>query len=302
MKHEELAAARNHPRRRLRSRFTSAQRLLAVLVGPLLMGLALIPGTVAADHITIAGTGAGLGTMRLLGAEFARRVRTHAVQILPNLGSAGGLKALEGGAVDLAVISRPLTAAEMAQGLIASPYGRTPFVVVASKAGGGTIGSVQELAEIYEGRRTDWPSGTPIRIILRPASDGDTQLLESFSPAMKQAAQKAAARAGMMIASTDQDAADALEKTPGAIGVASLSLLLSEKRQLNIMSMGGVSPNVATLANGTYPYFKTMYLVHKRSTKDAALRFLEFVASAQGKEILLNSGYWVANFAEQSGK
>lgn len=256
--------------------------------------LCLAHGACAADTIRLGGTGAGLGTMQALSAGFARAAPAHTIVIVPNLGTGGGLKALAAGAIDVAVIARPLKPDEHAQGLTAVEYGKTPFVLATSKAGAGKLGSRAELADMLSGRTTAWPGGAPVRPVMRPRQDSDTAILETFSPAVKQAVSLALARPGMIIASTDQDAADTIEKTPGAIGSTTLALVRTEKRQLDIQTINGVVPSPATLANGSYPYGKTMYLARNGAGSAAINSFLDFVASPPGRQIVADSGHWVA--------
>jgi phosphate transport system substrate-binding protein len=264
-----------------------------LLAAALLLGIIAV-ATARADTLKIAGTGAGLGTMRSLGAEFSKATGVTVV-VVPNLGTSGALKALAEGAVDMAVTARPLTAEETKKGMVAVEYGRTPFVIATRKKGAPPAKNLSELVEIYAGRRTAWPDGEPIRLVLRPQYDIDIALLSSFSPEMKLAVQAAMAKPGMIVASTDQDSADALEHTPGALGTASLALIFSEKRDLHVLSLNGVTPTPKTVADGTYPYFKTMYLVRKTGGKEPAPRFFEFLSSAQARQILIDSGHWLTD-------
>lgn len=270
---------------------TCDRRFLSTVL--VFLGL-MASATVAAETLRIGGTGAGLGTMRALAAEFSKTVPVTVV-VVPNLGSSGGLKALAEGAIDVAVSSRPLKAQETQQGLVATEYGRTPFVIVTSSKGAPGLKDVGELADIYAGRKTAWPDGMPIRLVLRPSHDGDAALLTSFSPGMKLAVEGALARPGMVIASTDQDAADTIERTPGALGTASLALIYSEKRDLKVLALNGVMPSARTAADGSYPYSKAMYLARKTGGKESAARFFEFMSSGQARQILTDSGHWLPN-------
>jgi phosphate transport system substrate-binding protein len=50
--------------------------------------------------ITIGGTGAALGTMRVLTAEFGKSSPDIQIRIVPSLGSSGAVKAVLDGAID----------------------------------------------------------------------------------------------------------------------------------------------------------------------------------------------------------
>jgi phosphate transport system substrate-binding protein len=142
------------PRRRTRQLLAAATLWLAA-------------SAAAAETITVAGTGAALGTMRILAAEFARVQTAHSITVIPNLGSSGGVKALAAGAIDVAAIARPLRPEEAAQGLVTVAYGKTPLVIATNAKAAGTFANLAELADIYSGRRTTWAEGTPIRLVMR---------------------------------------------------------------------------------------------------------------------------------------
>ncbi|MBI5484759.1 MAG: hypothetical protein HY888_09900, partial [Deltaproteobacteria bacterium] len=95
---------------------------------------------------------------------------------------------------------------------------------------------------------------------------------------------------GLFTGVTDQDAADQIEKTTGAFGVTSLSLILSEGRNVKILSLDGVVPDVANLESGKYPYFMTMHLVYRKSNP-AVRRFIDFVFSREGQKVLRDCGH-----------
>ena len=261
--------------------------------GGILCLLALAAPVAIAATLNIGGTGTGAGIIRLLAEGFARVAPGVTVVVVPNLGTGEGLRAVAAGAIHAAVVSRPLTTDEDANGLVALEYGKTPFVFATAVSNAGGFKTVAELAEVDAGRRQTWPDGTPIRLIMRPKNDGDTLLLESVSPAMKQAVQSAMAQPGMVVSATDQDAADAMEMTPGALGTSSLALISSEGHTLHMLPVNGVAPSPKTIADVTYPFVKTLFLVRKIGADDGVMRFFDFVASSARRQILLNLGYWV---------
>ena len=163
--------------------------------------------------------------------------------------------------------------------------------MVATRKGGIDGLSLTQLAELYGGRQTRWADGQPVRLVLRPANDGDTALLASFSPAVKAGLDTAMARDGMVVALTDQDSADAIERLPGALGTSSLALLSAEHRRARALAIDGVMPTVATVVNGRYPFVKTMLLVAKAPVPPAVSQFLAFVASDAGRRILAEHGH-----------
>ena len=151
-----------------------------------------------------------------------------------------------------------------------------------------------DLVEIYSGRKTAWPDGSRLRVILRPNGDSDTAFLRGLSPAMNRAVDDGFKLPGVKIAATDQDAADALGSIPGAFGVSTLLQVRAEARPLTPVPVGGVAPGLAALANGSYPYAKTLYLVTRGQSTVAVQQYLGFLASPAGHELLTGLGLQVS--------
>ncbi len=262
-------------------------RLAAVAAATL---IALAPAGAMAGTIRLSGTGGAVSTMRLIGEAF-RKVRPDVdVVVLPGMGSSGGIRAVAMGKLDIAVAARTLRDEERTGDIVARAYAQTPFAFVVNE--GVKIDGLtrSEVADIYAGKKIRWKDGRRIRLVLRPPTDTDIVTLRGLSPQMNAAVDAALRREGMMVAMNDQDAADAIERTPGAFGAVSLSLILSEKRMLRVLALDGVAPGVRQLKDGSYPYFKTHFLVTKRSLSPAAREFIEFVRSPTGAAILLRNG------------
>lgn len=266
--------------------------LNALLAGVLVW--AFIGSTVRAESMKIGGTGAALGTMQVLAEAFKKSHPDAQVLIVPGLGSSGGRKALLGGAVDIAITSKAANSVEKLEGAVAMVYGRSPFVFATSQKNPASALTADEIIAIWNGKTTTWPNGQRLRLILRPATDSDTDVLKSISPAMEQAVKNALAREGMQMAITDHDSVIAIETVPGALGTSTLALINSEKRSLKALAINGVTPSPKTIADGTYPYFKSMYLLTKaKQPSQATQEFVSFVLSTRGREILGQLGHWV---------
>ena len=244
--------------------------------------------------VRIGGTGSGLGTMQHLVDAFRQAHPQANFVIVPSLGSGGGIQALRAGAIDVAVISRPLKEKERGPDITAVEYARTPLVfAMGVPAIAGSL-TVPELVSIYGGERKTWPNGRLLRLVLRPESESDTDIIKSVSPEMSQAVTGALARPGMIMALTDKASADRLETIPGAFGATTLAQIVSENRALKPLAIDGVAPSLTMLADAKYRYFKTLFTVTGPKTSRDAHEFTAFVRSAAGREILQNNGNWVA--------
>ncbi len=243
-----------------------------------------------ADSIKIGGTGTGLGTMKLMAQEFNKSRPDAQLIVTPSLGSTGAIRAVLAGALDIGISARPVTPEESKQGALARAYARTPLVIATGAKNNSAGLTLAQLVEIYSGKVTRWPDGSPIRIVVRPDADADTIAMRTFSAEMDRAITAALARKGLRMAATDQDNADALEKLPGSLGTTTLTQIVTEKRALRSLALDGVTPTLQSLAAGRYRYFKTLHLVTGRNPSSLAKDFVAFIRSPAGQAVLARSG------------
>jgi len=244
-----------------------------------------------AESLRIGGTGAALGTMHLLAKAFTRKHQAATIEVLPSLGSGGGIRALAAGSIDLAVSSRDLKEAEQAQGLQTKAYGKTALVFATNSDNSVDGITSAELVAVFGGTQGAWPNGTPARPILRPKVETDTKLAENHIPGLREAFESARNRPAVPTYFTDQEIADALERIPGSMGTISLSVILSEKRALKALALDGRVATPQSIADDSYPITKMLYFVLPLTPSQFAQDFLDFAFSAEGRAIIENTGH-----------
>jgi len=274
-------------------------RFLALCAG--LLAVALCGNCRAADAtIRINGSGSALDLMQPLVKAYQKANPSASVAMEKPLGSSGALKALLAGALDLVAASRQLKPEETAKGAQLRKYGRTPQAIVTHKGVPKQDITTRELEEIYSGTSTKWSNGENIRLVLRPKEDIDTAILRALSPGMATSLAAAMARPGMVVAVTDQEAYAAVSKTAGGLGTTGLTSIITQKLALNVLSLNGVKPTLRSLASGGYPLSKEISFVTVPGTSPAALKFLDFVYSRQGRHIAEKAGVLItADSAKQ---
>jgi len=257
----------------------------------LITSFRLIPPAFAEEVLKIGGTGFALSSMELVAKGFEKSNQGIKVSVIfPSLGSSGGIKAVSKGAIHIGLSARPLKEEELKLGLSSIKSAKTPLVFVTREDVNISGLNTKEIAKIYRGETATWPDGKLIRLVLRPASETDILLVKKISTEMGQAVDTALSRKGMQIAMTDQDCLDFLEKASGGFAISTLAQLISEKRQLKILSFNGVPPSLKNLRDGSYPLFKELYLVTKTEPSILVRKFIDFVRSSQGRKILEESG------------
>jgi phosphate transport system substrate-binding protein len=265
----------------------------------LILGLAFVALTqlcpsvaVAQDRLRITGTGSATGGMQLLLEAFMRAQPGAQGEVLPALGSAGGIRALIDGKIDVAVSNRAPNDKERALApLNAITYARTPLVIAVHKGLGVTALTSEQLAALYGEGAPTFANGRRARPVLRLADATDTAIVKSISPLVAAAVEAAAARRGLLDGTTDSDTADLLERTPGAFGPSTLALIESEKRPLVALAIDGVTPSLVNLANGTWKPHKLLIMVLAEKPSPLVQQFVAFIQSAPGRRIMAAAGH-----------
>lgn len=255
-------------------------RRAAVSLLMLLTALALLPVPARAEGLKLGGTGSGTVLLKKLAAEYCESHPGAQVEVTPfSLGTGGGARALAAGKIDLAVLGRPLKDAEKQDGFRVAAWARTPLVLATS--GGQLEGglSVPLLVDILRSRRTDWDDGTKIRLVMRIPQETDTMALASLSPELKRALDAYLSSPAAVVADTDTDAMDLLARTPGSLGPTTLGLIALRNSQVTVLPFSGVAPSLRTLADGTYPLAKELYLLTLEKPSPELARFMEWLVS-----------------------
>lgn len=100
-------------------------------------------------------------------------------------GTDKGILGLLTGVIDVAAISRPLTAQEQAQGLAAIPIAKDAIAIVVGQDNPFRKGLTQEqIKDIFQGKITNWSQvggkDAPIKVINRPPISGTYQMFQSL--------------------------------------------------------------------------------------------------------------------------
>jgi phosphate transport system substrate-binding protein len=243
------------------------------------------------DRIRIGGTGSGLGGMALIANAFLKQNPTLHIEIMPALGSSGGIRALVDQRLDLALSNRMPNEQEISNQLVSTLYARTPFVVAVHRDLGISQISSTQLVRLYSESAATFPNGKRARPVMRSSDAADTAILKLFSAEISDAIDIASKRRGLLEATTDSECADLIEKTPGGFGPLSLGLIVSEQRPLTALTVDKFKPSVAALQSGQYPFYKRLFMIQAPKSNPAVNKLIAFILSNEGRSILLNSGH-----------
>jgi phosphate transport system substrate-binding protein len=258
----------------------SFARTLLPFVLALLAALAPARG----DELRMGGTGSATKLLEQLAGPFTAETDAK-VKVIPSLGSSGGIRALTDGVLDIAVSGRPLKPEETNKGLAIGFQVRTPMVLATSHPNPNGL-TREGVATVFSAQNPSWGDGTAIRVILRPRSESDTAILGQLFPGLASAMETARKRPDVPVAATDQDNADMAEQVPGSLVGSTLTQLKTEGRKLRTIAIDGVAPSLEAYERGDYPYGKTLYFVLPPTPTPLATRFLQFLRSSEGRQLL----------------
>jgi phosphate transport system substrate-binding protein len=193
-------------------------------------------------------------------------------------GSDNGIQALLAGRVNLAAISRPLTAAEQSQGLEAVPVARDRIAIVvgASNPFRRSLSSSQ-LQQIFRGEISNWSSiggpDRPIRVLNRPSVSGTNQAFRELVLGGGDFGKTP------NITTLDRDATTPLLRLLGSDGISYATFdQVADQQTARVVAIDGSMPDA-----DSYPFQRSLYYVYRKPIDPAVNAFLGFVFSADGQ-------------------
>lgn len=243
-----------------------------------------------AQTISVGGTGGALAVLEQLGRAFALDHPGVRLDVLPSMGSSGGIRALSDGAIDIAVSGRSLRAEEQEGGaLVEVPFARTAIAFLTSHRGEINL-PVEMAVEMFGDAGATWSDGTDVRIVARPQSESDYQAITAVYPLMQDALARAGERPDVPVAVTDQENLELAAMMEGSLTVGTVLQVWSEDVPLYLLALDGTAPTLDNVASGRYPLVKEYCLVFRADADPIVQDFIGFIEAEEGAEILRRAG------------
>jgi phosphate transport system substrate-binding protein len=205
-------------------------------------------------------------------------------------GSDKGIEDLINGSIDIAAVSRPLTAEEQAKGLTATPIARDAIAIVIGIPNpfSGSL-TAQQVKDIFTGKITKWSEvgggPTEIQVINRPSISGTYQTFQ------QEVLQGAPFGTGANFTTLDRDATTPLLQKLGLNGIGYATYTqVAKQKTVRTVAIDGIRPSDAN-----YPFQRTLYYVYKEPASDAVQAFLGFAVSSEGQEAILRANESLQN-------
>lgn len=238
-------------------------------------------------RVHVAGSGSCIPMARMLAGAFIQQGDV-APEVHASIGSGGGLRALRDGAIDLALVSRPLRPAEEADGLVYTPFARIPVVVAAGLDVPDRSLTEAQLEALFGGVQTQWSDGSTVVLLLREEGDSSHRVVGSVLPGFAEATGRSRAD-GRRVLYQDGAMQVALANTPGALGLHGNGVDAS-LAGFRALAVDGVEPTGANVESGRYPFVKELAFVTQGPPSGEAAAFVSFALSSQGRALIRMRG------------
>ncbi|TMC76097.1 MAG: phosphate ABC transporter substrate-binding protein [Chloroflexi bacterium] len=262
----------------------------AVLVMCLFAGCGVpVPSIPTPDPLsgqyTATGGGGALPAVQALAVRF-KQLHPGVNWMVTETGSDAAIKLAGSNEVDVGFISRPLADAEKAR-VAAVPIGFSGTAVVVNADNPVKNLTKDQLRRIYSGEVTSWVDlgGTdqPIRAFIREPNAATRTTFEAFVFGGKATYGKTVTEMFEV-----EPTLGAIASFRGGIGIASIGSRTANDNRVRMISIDGVAPTQANLANGTYKIFRPLFLVYSPDAaqiRPGIAAFLEFAKSPEGQRV-----------------
>ena len=97
-----------------------------------------------------------------------------------------------------------------------------------------------------------------------------------------------------VVAGNNAQVIQTVANSPGAIGYVSMGEAIHAAdagMSVRLVSLDGVPPDLAFVADGSWPIRRTLYLISKQQPTGGSLALLDYLRSERGNEIIVRGGY-----------
>jgi phosphate transport system substrate-binding protein len=275
--------------------------LIAGLLGALLVaGCGDSSGATPSQTLRISGS----TTVNPVAADAAEALRSDDLTITVDTqgGSAGGITQLGAKQIDIAMSSKPVSDEDKAKApgitYTTTLIGQDAVGIVVRKEvvdGGLRNVTKAQLRALFEGTVRNWKEigGPDLETFVydKEPGRGTREVLDKFLYAKgEKAPAPPADNPRYAIVGGNEETRTKLLSTPGSVAPLS-SAFADGYPQLAVLSVEGIAPTAATIADSSYPMSRPLFFVTDGSPTGAAKTFIDYVLSATGQELLTKHGY-----------
>lgn len=273
------------------------KKMIAVALGMILA--IFLYGCSRKEAIKVAGSTTVLPVVSKAAERF--QMKHPDVHIIVNAGGSGvGINQLGERKIDIAMVSRDITKAEMNRypdtNFVVHPLGMDAVVPVVSSeiydAGIQTL-TLKQIAKIYLGEIMNWKElGGPDKEILVVDKEKSRGTRHVFMKVVLGDEEAVAPGTDLVLGSNNEEQT-AVAQSDAAIGMLSNAWLNEDVKGLSITmpDHSVVQPTLENIMNETFPITRELTLVTAGKPRGNSKAFIDFILSKEGQKIVEEAGY-----------
>lgn len=245
---------------------------------------------VAPDTVRVDGSPALAPLVRALGDAYRAQHPNSVVVVGGGLGSRERIEAVRDGRIDIALASQVTTSELAAQRLVAHEVAKSAVLFAVHASVPVTSLATSQICDAYGGRVTNWRElggpDLPLAVRTRPPAEVDAAVVLAGIGCFRTASAAGVARS---IERPEEMAAE-LASVPGALGMTSMPFVNQAGGRIRALALDGVAPDAERVRRGDYPLTRSAFFVTAASPSAPAARFVAFVRSAAGAQVIHATG------------
>jgi phosphate transport system substrate-binding protein len=243
-----------------------------------------VPARLEPGVVRLAGTGSAVLPVRRLVEVCAPLLPDLRIVVEDSIGSTGGVRAVQDGAIDVGLVSRRLRQDET--GVTLRPFARVPVVMVAHPSIPSLDLAADQVAALFSGANPKWPDGREVVVIQRERGDSSLAAVHAWRPDLKRADEAAWAQGRWRVIHEDRALERAVLATPGAIAWHDLPSLRAQDLPLSVMAVDGVDPGSPAWVAARYPLHKDLAFAVREPVRPEVLRVLACLVAPERGPLL----------------
>jgi len=245
----------------------------------------------------------GSTTVNPVAADAATALRVTGMKITVDSqgGSAGGIAQLGQGQIDIAMSSKPIGPADRAAypevNFVSTRIGEDGVgIVVRREVVDGGLHSLTkpQLQRLFEGKVANWRQlggpNLPVFIYDKEPGRGTREVLDKYLYGPNVKGPPPPQSSNYAIVGGNEETRTKLLSTPGSVGPLS-SAFITGYAKLATLALSGIAPTARTIADGSYPMSRPLFLITNGAAGGKAKQFIDYVRSSAGQKLVTKAGY-----------
>jgi len=242
-------------------------------------------GMRSGDMVVVAGSTSVLPYAEILAEAYMHLHEDEDIDVQGG-GSSAGITAAESGIAAIGMSSRALKESE--RGLWSIEIAKDGLAVIVHPSNPVSDLTLEDIRAIYTQDIASWGMlggrDAKIHIIAREEGSGSRSAFEDLVMEKHEINPRA------IVQASNGAVRQLVSDDPNAIGFISLGLVEEGEKPVKALRMHGVEPTRENVINGSYELFRPFLFVAKGEPEGAAMRFIEFILSPEGRRILTDEG------------